>query len=172
MANKYQREVAQKLREIEPSKTGDIEWWKIAQALNLVEMDNCFGWERFKRESVLRLADLIDIEHHVSKAFDADGFPIEVDDIVYFAKEKSRKAYTVKAVNFYDCPVITLTDGSFDCYSTIPAELTHKRPDNWEILEEDVYHLVTRGYLDRPDEDVKSIMRRAKALAKKVDGTQ
>lgn len=54
-----------------------------------------------------------------------------------------------------------------------PNSLTHKKPkpvDSWEKLEEDVYHLVTRGYLDRPDEDVKSIMQRAKILANADEG--
>lgn len=165
MTNESRQEVAQKLREIEPTKAGDIEWYKIAQALNLEEIDRCFGWERFKRESVLRLADLIDTEDHISKVFDADGFPIEVGDIVYLAREKSRKAYTVKAISFFNCPIITMTDGSSDCYSLYPVELTHKQPDSWEKLEEDVYHLVTRGYLDRPDDDTKSIICRAKKLA-------
>lgn len=60
--NEYRREVAQRLREIEPAKAGYIEWWKIASTLSLVEIDHWFGWEKFKRESVLRLADLIDPE--------------------------------------------------------------------------------------------------------------
>lgn len=50
-----------------------------------------------------------------------------------------------------------------------PDHLTHKKPelvDNWEKLEEDVYHLVTKGYLDSPDENVNNIILRAKALAR------
>lgn len=58
--NEERCEVAKNLREIKPSKKGHIEWWRIAQALGLVEIDHCFGWEKFKRESVNRLADLIE----------------------------------------------------------------------------------------------------------------
>lgn len=44
--------------------------------------------------------------------------------------------------------------------------LTHERPDSWERLEKDAYHLVMSEYLDTPEEDVRNIVRRAKALAK------
>ena len=43
-------------------------------------------------------------------------------------------------------------------------------PDSWERLEKDVYHLVMSEYLDTPEDDVKGIVRRAKALAGVDDG--
>lgn len=39
------------------------------------------------------------------------------------------------------------------------------KPDSWERLEKDVYHLVMSEYLDTPEDDVKGIISRAKALA-------
>lgn len=56
------REVARRLREIRPCKSGHIEWWKIAQALGLKEPAGWFGWEKFEPDSVNRLADLIEPE--------------------------------------------------------------------------------------------------------------
>ena len=43
---------------------------------------------------------------------------------------------------------------------------TPERPDSWERLEEDAYHLVMSEYLETPEEDVRNLVRRAKALAK------
>ena len=54
------REMARRLREIRPCKSGHIKWWGIAQALGLKEPAGWFGWEKFEPESVQRLADLID----------------------------------------------------------------------------------------------------------------
>ena len=54
------REVARRLREIELSKGGYIEWWKMAKALKLKQLDGWFGWEKFDPDSAKRLADLIE----------------------------------------------------------------------------------------------------------------
>ena len=54
------REVARRLREIRPCKSGHNEWWRIAQALGLKESAGWFGWEKFEPDSVNRLADLIE----------------------------------------------------------------------------------------------------------------
>ena len=54
------REVARRLREIRPCKSGYIEWWRIAQALGLKEPAGWFGWEKFEPDSVNLLADLIE----------------------------------------------------------------------------------------------------------------
>ena len=54
------REVAQRLREIRPCKSGHIEWGRIAQAIGLKEPAGWFGWEKFEPESVQHLADLIE----------------------------------------------------------------------------------------------------------------
>ena len=44
-------------------------------------------------------------------------------------------------------------------------DLHISKPDSWEQLERDVYHLVMSEYLDDPEGDVKDAIRRAKALA-------
>lgn len=54
------REVAQRLREIRPCKSGHIKWWEIARALGLKQPAGWFGWEKFEPDSVNRLADLIE----------------------------------------------------------------------------------------------------------------
>lgn len=54
------REVARRLRVIRPCKSGHIEWWTIAKALDLKESAGWFGWEKFEPDSVNRLADLIE----------------------------------------------------------------------------------------------------------------
>lgn len=116
---------------------------------------------------------------HKCPILDADGVPIKVGDIVYgvstnvgdvaYVSLGKGKAYTVECIEangenyFVD---IAEVKGERRLYSVSPENLTHESIDSWEKLEEDVYHLVTKGYLDRPDEDVKSIMRRAKTLAK------
>ena len=116
---------------------------------------------------------------HKRPILDADGVPIKVGDIVYgmstnvgdvaYVSLGKGKAYTVECIeaNGENYLVdIAEVNGERLLYSVSPENLTHERFDSWEKLEEDVYHLVTKGYLDRPDEDVKSIMRRAKTLAK------
>lgn len=120
---------------------------------------------------------------HKCPILDADGVPINVSDIVYgvstnvgdvtYVSLGKGKAYTVERIkaNGENYLVdIAEVKGERQLYSVSPENLTHERFDSWEKLEEDVYHLVTKGYLDRPDEDVKSIMRRAKTLAKADEG--
>lgn len=54
------REVARRLREIRPCKSGHIMWWEIAKALGLKQPAGWFGWEKFEPDSANRLADLIE----------------------------------------------------------------------------------------------------------------
>ena len=111
---------------------------------------------------------------HKRPILDADGVPINVGDVVYsvpavyFALGKG-KAYTVERIETNDGKYfidIAEAKDRWPMYSVIPENLTHECFDSWEKLEEDIYHLVTKGYLDRPDEDVKSIMSRIKKLTK------
>ena len=120
---------------------------------------------------------------HKRPILDAEGVPINVgdvvysvpanvNDVIYFTLEKG-KAYTVVCIETNGGKYlidIAEVNGEWSIYSVSPENLTHERPDSWEKLEEDIYHLVTKGYLDRPDEDVKSIMRRAQKLA--LDGAR
>lgn len=116
---------------------------------------------------------------HKRPILDADGVPIKVGDIVYgvstnvgdvaYVSLGKGKAYTVERImaNGKNYLVdIAEVNGKRRLYYVSPENLTHECFDSWEQFEEDVYHLITKGYLDRPDEDVKSIIRRAKALAK------
>ena len=97
------------------------------------------------------------------QVLDADGVPIEVGDVVYLRNNGRRGT----VVGIYADECMTLVD--YDGMITVRTDgvcLSHKRPDSWERLEEDVYHLVMSEYLETPEEDVKGILRRAKALAK------
>lgn len=60
------REIARKLREIRPCKSGHIKWWEIARALGLKQPAGWFGWEKFEPDSANRLADLIDPDHDLT----------------------------------------------------------------------------------------------------------
>ena len=66
------REVARRLREIRPCKSGHIEWWTIAKALDLKESAGWFGWEKFEPDSVNRLADLIEPVERMCLYYDSD----------------------------------------------------------------------------------------------------
>lgn len=60
ISDNERREVARRLREIKPCKSGHIEWWEIARALGLKQPAGWFGWEKFEPDSANRLADLIE----------------------------------------------------------------------------------------------------------------
>lgn len=108
-------------------------------------------------------------EQPTFEVLDADGMPIKIGDTVWTIYDGCK--YVVSAVSPHGSkryrirtadPIVEYEEGKWD----FAKKVTHKRPDSWEKLEEDIYHLVTKGYLDRPDEDVKSIMRRIKTLTK------
>ncbi len=108
-------------------------------------------------------------EQPTPEVLDAEGIPIKIGDTVWTIYDGCK--YVVSAVSPHgskryrirtDDPIVEYEEGKWD----FAKKVTHKCPDSWEKLEEDIYHLVTKGYLDRPDEDVKSIIRRAKALVK------
>lgn len=110
------------------------------------------------------------VKRPTSKVLGADGVPIKVGDAVW-ATYDGRK-YVVKAVcsdgslnperATDDGCMVKYEEGGWD----FAKKVTHERPDSWERLEEDAYHLVMSEYLDTPEEDVRDIVRRAKALAK------
>lgn len=96
---------------------------------------------------------------------DAHGFPIEVGDVVYYDGEPEQ--LIVDSFDGPGCVCITLAKSPSGMLCTIePSRLSHERPDSWEQLEEDAYHLVMSEYLETPEKDVSDIVRRAKALAK------
>lgn len=107
------------------------------------------------------------------EALDADGVPIELGDKLYFADGDGTP---LKCIGFdYDGDVI-FTD--WEETGTIayekPIAFTHKKPDSWEQLEEDLKlgscHYCDRRKIIREGRDSlflqkQDIVRRAKALA-------
>ena len=77
------REVARRLREIRPCKSGHIKWWEIARALGLKQPAGWFGWEKFEPDSVNRLADLIEPDHvgDSNKMVDRDALLALADEM-------------------------------------------------------------------------------------------
>ena len=108
-----------------------------------------------------------DFSHDAPKpVLDADGAPIEVGDAVYFVGGSGTRL-SVKDIDFKpDGAFVDIIDEGRYSATVNPESLTHERPDSWERLEEDAYHLVMSEYLETPEEDVRDIVRRAKALAK------
>lgn len=108
------------------------------------------------------------VKRPTHKVLDADGVPIEVGDTVYL-RGNGREG---KVVGFYEDEGETWVSVSYELGSdrmTVNTDckaLTHERPDSWESIEEDAYHLVMSEYLETPEEDVRDLVRRAKALAK------
>ena len=103
------------------------------------------------------------------EVLDADGVPIKVGDTVYC--DGDPEPLTVDSFDDPGFVYLTSAKGSDGTLYTIePSLLTHKRPDSWERIEEDVYHLVMSEYLETPEKDVSDLVRRAKALAKAGEG--
>ena len=106
------------------------------------------------------------VKRPTPKVLDADGAPIEVGDTVYFVGGSGTR-FAVKDIDFKpDGAFVDIIDEDRYSATVNPESLTHERPDSWERLEEDAYHLVMSEYLETPEKDVSDIMRRAKALAK------
>lgn len=106
------------------------------------------------------------------EVLDADGVPIKVGDVVYFVADKDDGALTVECIDVSgEKPVVDLvhSDDRGTWHLVDPEKLTHERPDSWERIEDDAYRLVMSEYLDTPEEDVRDLVRRAKALAKKEE---
>ena len=113
------------------------------------------------------------VKRPAPKVLAADGAPIEVGDTVYL-RSNGREG---KVVGFYEDKGETWVGETWVSVSyelgsdrvTVNTEgkaLTHERPDSWERIEEDAYCLVMSEYIETPEEDVRDIVRRAKALAK------
>ena len=106
------------------------------------------------------------VKRPAPKVLDADGAPIEVGDTVYFVGGPGTR-FAVKDIDFKpDGAFVDIIDEGRYSATVNPETLTHERPDSWERLEEDAYHLVMSEYLETPEDDVRDLVRRAKALAK------
>lgn len=107
------------------------------------------------------------------EALDADGVPIELYDKLYFVEGDDTP---LKCIGFDDYGNVTFRDwketGTI-AYEN-PTVFTHKKPDSWEQLEEDL-KLGSRHYCDRRKIiregrdslflQKQDVIRRAKALA-------
>lgn len=108
------------------------------------------------------------VKRPTSKVLDKDGVPIEVGDVVYVAGGSGKPRRVEEVTRFF----VNLGKG---VGSFVPSSLTHKRPDSWEKLEEDV-KLMPSDYLEsrgmkiamerRREAMLTDLVRRAKALAK------
>lgn len=137
---------------------GDKGWsMTLARDLDVSQLHGAYG-ERVKRYELPK------------PVLDADGAPIEVGDTVWttYGYSHQRVVSAVFANGSeeygipYGIPAVRYASGGWDRANSV----THERPDSWERLEEDAYHLVMSEYLETPEEDVRDIVRRAKALAK------
>lgn len=109
------------------------------------------------------------VKRPTTEVLDADGKPIEVGDTVYCDGEDEALTVTsISGVGVEYCCVTVKNADSSRCTVDAPR-LTHERPDSWERIEDDAYRLVMSEYLDTPEEDVRDLVRRAKALAKKEE---
>lgn len=114
------------------------------------------------------------VERPAPEVLDADGVPIKVGDTVYCDGEDE----PLRVSHITDSIKVTLINSHASYYTVKPSRLTHERPDSWGRIEEDA-KLAPRDYLEKrgmnPEktERIASMMadlvRRAKALAKKVD---
>ena len=108
------------------------------------------------------------VKRPAPKVLDADGVQIKVDDTVYFVDGDARPL-TVERIDANGGePAVDLVYAGqiLHWHSANPEKLTHERPDSWKRIEDDAYHLVMSEYLETPEEDVRDLVRRAKALAK------
>lgn len=117
------REVARRLREIRPCRSGHIEWWTIAKALDLKESAGWFGWEKFEPDSVNRLADLIEPSDR------NDELCVHCDycDYCDLPKCSDQDGYSFKPKGYVDLLVLadkTIRTARHDmeiCGDTVPA---------------------------------------------------
>lgn len=108
------------------------------------------------------------VKRPAPKVLDADGVPIKVGDVVYFAADKDDGALTVECIDVSgEKPVVDLvySDERGTWHLVDPEKLTHERPDSWRLWGEDLDMAVKVGEVDKVE-----MMRRAKALAKAGEG--
>ena len=121
-----------------------------------------------------------------SQVLDADGVPIEVGDVVYCDGRDEAMTASFFHVDNAGQIQTTVKDSGGAYYTLSPSQLSHTRPDSWERLEADLNECCQEGvagycsrqgiycdstkrtYKDIRADVVKSIVERAKALAKAV----
>ena len=107
---------------------------------------------------------------HQRPVIDADGVPIKVGDTVWATYNGCKHIVMAVCSDGSLHPEMLTNDGCMVEYEEglwdFAKKVTHERPDSWERIEDDAYHLVMSEYLETPEEDVRDLVRRAKALAK------
>ena len=126
--------------------------------LDLSYLSGAFG-ERVKRPT--------------PKVLDADGAPINVGDTVWCVD--GDEPLQVIRINASGYRSVSLESNDGEHYSLDPERLTHKRPDSWELLEDDAT-MPSSVYVERNGIEcdraetfetmAKDLVRRAKTLAK------
>ena len=100
---------------------------------------------------------------------DADGVPIRPGDVLYGLAHTPAKPFQDMSIK----EMVIAKDGKWRVNGrctdrgllTITERwYTHVKPDTWESVEADIYHLVMAEYLEDPEADVKAIMERIKKL--------
>lgn len=98
---------------------------------------------------------------HALMPHDMDGREIKVGDTI----ERVGSGLQIHVTDVMPLPVSIDNDAMGRLTVGVPPLWRVMEPDSWERLEEDAYHLVMSEYLDAPEDDVKDLVRRAKALA-------
>lgn len=117
------------------------------------------------------------------EALDADGVPIEVGDKIYFV-EGDDTPLKCMGFDIYGCVIFTDWKETGTIAYENPIAFTHKKPDSWEQLEEDIAaqneciyfgmgkastcngcKAIYDSTLTCEEKKAKDIIRRAKALA-------
>lgn len=74
------------------------------------------------------------VKRPAPEALDADGVPINVGDTVYCNGEDKQ----LMVSHIIDSTKVALFDGHFSYFRVKPSRLSHKRPDSWNRLLEDL----------------------------------
>lgn len=137
----------------------------------------CFLVEGAATAGTIRCSYGERVKRPTPKVLGADGVPIEVGDTVWC--DDGDEPLRVTLIHTSGHRSVSLEDNGGEHYLLDPERLTHKRPDSWERLEEDMKGGPT-GYArdilgvnvrtTTTSEDYETfasdIVRRAKALAK------
>ena len=96
---------------------------------------------------------------------DAEGreIPLSIETMYFLNGEIAR----VRFFEYWphECMWRAVVNGCYTHYAT--SDLLLSPPDSWEQLEDDMYSAVMSEYLEDPRADVRTLVSRAKALAKR-----
>lgn len=122
-----------------------------------------------KEEAVEKWNEAPRRNEFVELPVDAEGVPIRPGDVLYGLADTPAKSFQDMSIE----KMVIAKDGKWRVngictdsgFITITERwYTHVKPDTWESVEADIYHLVMAEYLEDPEADVKDIMERIKKL--------